>query len=87
MPMRKYDKKSAPPCPPASDQLDLIDEALESCRAVETISTLLDIAATGGELQPALAAETGWMIGSRTRKLRQTLVSLRESAAKRPSQP
>jgi hypothetical protein len=87
MPKRKSDSTLNSKRIHAADQLDALDDALDTCRAVEAISTLLDIAGTSGELQPALAAETGWMIGSRVKKLRQKLTSLREAIAERATRP
>ena len=60
------------------DRLDLMDEAVGSCRAIETLAQLLDAAGSADDLEGALAAETGWMIGRHAKKLRQTLNSLKK---------
>lgn len=65
------------------DPVNLIDKALDYCRALETVSVLLEIAAGSGELQPATTAQAGWMICSHSKNLRGTLESLREKIPKR----
>ena len=47
-------------------------------RAIETLAQLLDAAGSADDLEGALAAETGWMIGRHAKKLRQTLNSLKK---------
>ena len=59
------------------DHLDLMDEAVASCRAIEVLAQLLDIAGMADDLEGALAAETGWMIAHHAKKLHQTLNTLK----------
>jgi uncharacterized OsmC-like protein len=60
------------------DPFDLMDEAVASCRAIEVLAQLLDMAGAADTIEGALAAETGWMIGRHAKKLHQTLNTLKE---------
>jgi len=62
------------------DRLDLMDEAAGSCRAIETLAQLLDLAGSADDVEGTLAAETGWMIGRHAKKLHQILNSFKKGA-------
>lgn len=61
-------------------RLDLMDEAVGSCRAIETLAQLLDLAGSADDVEGTLAAETGWMIVCHAKKLRETLDSIKKGA-------
>jgi hypothetical protein len=47
--------------------------------SIEVLAQLLGMAGIADDVEGALAAETGWMIGCHAQKLHQTLNTLKES--------
>ena len=58
--------------------LDLMDKAAASCRTIEVLAQLLEMAGAAEDVDGALASDAGWMIGNHAKKLRQTLKTLKE---------
>ena len=59
-------------------RLELIDQAVDSCAAIEAVARLLSMAGAADDVAGDLAAQTGAMIDRQAKILRQSLEDLHD---------